>query len=126
MFINGRRKVEITTLKNPKTFIDYLQTIDDDYENLEDYDPWKKRRVLIEFDDMITDTESNKKLGPLVTDVFLRGKKFNIYLVFVSQSYFKVTKIIRLNAKYYFIMKIQQIASNHLSGIDFKKYHETL
>ena len=84
MFINGRRKVEITTLKNPKTFIDYLQTIDDDYENLEDYDPWKKRRVLIEFDDMITDTESNKKLGPLVTDVFLRGKKFNIYLVFVS------------------------------------------
>ena len=107
MFINGRRKVEITTLKNPKTFIDYLQTIDDDYENLEDYNPTKKRRASIEFDDMIPDMESNKKLGPLVTDVFLRGTKFNICLVFVSQSYFKVPKIIRLNAKYYVIMKIQ-------------------
>ena len=93
---------------------------------MEDYNPTKKRRVSIEFDDMIPDMESNKKLGPLVTDVFLRGKKFNICLAFVSQSYFKVPKIIRLNAKYYFIMKIQQIASNHLSGIDFKKYHETL
>ena len=60
LFINGREKVGIKTLKNPKAFIDYSQTIDDVYENLEYYNPTKKRRKLILFDDMITDVEPNK------------------------------------------------------------------
>ena len=72
--------------------------------------------------------ESNKKLSPKVTELFLRGRKLNISLVFISQSYFKVPKTIRLNATHYFIMKIpnkrelQQIASNHSSDIDFKDF----
>ena len=80
------------------------------------------------FDDMIADMESNKKLSPKVTELFLRGRKLNISLVFISQSYFKVPKTIRLNATHYFIMKIpnkrelQQIASNHSSDIDFKDF----
>ena len=53
--------------------------------------------MLIVFDNMITDMESNKKLSPVVTELFLRGSKLNISLVFVSQSYFKVLKTIRLN-----------------------------
>ena len=53
--------------KNPKAFIDYSQTIYGVYENLEDFNPTKKRRVLIVFDDMIADMEYNKKLGPIVT-----------------------------------------------------------
>ena len=61
LLINEREKVGIKTLKNPKGFIDYSQTIDDVYENLEDYNPTKKRRVLIVFDDMIADIKSNKK-----------------------------------------------------------------
>ena len=80
------------------------------------------------FDDVIADIESIKKLGPIVTELFLRGRKLNISLVFISQSYFKVPKTIRPNATHYFIMKIpnkrelQQIASNHSSDIDFKDF----
>ena len=72
--------------------------------------------MLIVFDDMIADMESNKKLSSIGTELFLRGRKLNIFLVFISKSYFKVPKTIRLNAAYYFVMKIprkrqlQQIA----------------
>ena len=56
MVINGRQKVRTKILKIPKAFIDYWETIDDVYENLEDYNPTKKRRLLIVFDDMIAET----------------------------------------------------------------------
>ena len=118
MLVNGRGKVGIKKLKNPKTFIDYSQTVDDIYENLEDYNPTKKRRMLIVFDDTIADMESNKKLSPIVSELFLRGRKLNVLLVFLSQSFFQVPKTIKLNTTHYFIMKIpikkelQQIASN--------------
>ena len=91
-------------MKNQKTFIDYSQTTDDVYESLEDYNPTKKRTVLIVFDYMIADMESNKKLSPIVAELFLRQRKLNISLVFISQSYFKVHKILRLNATHYFVM----------------------
>ena len=106
MLINGREKVGTENFKKPKAFIDYSRRIDDLYENLEGYNPTKKRRVLIVFDDMIADMESNKKLIPIVTELFLRGRKLNISLVLISQYYFKVSKAIRLNATHYFIMKI--------------------
>ena len=128
LFINGREKVGIKKLKNPKALTDYSQTIDDVSENFEDYNPTKKRRVLVVFDDMIADIESNKKLSPTVTELFLRGRKLNIVLVFISQSYFKVPETLRLNASHYFIMNIpnkrelQQIVSNHSSDIDFKDF----
>ena len=128
LLLNRREKVGITELKNPKVFIDYSQKVDNVYENLEDYNPTKKRIVLIVFDDMITDMEANKKLSPIVTELCLRGKKLNISLVFIPQSYFKVPKTVRLNATNYFIMKIpskrelQQIALNHLSVIAFKDF----
>ena len=76
------------------------------------------------FDDMITDTKSNKKLNHIVTDLFLRKRKLNISFFFISQSYLEVPKTIRLNGIHYFIIKIsdkrelQQIASNHSSDID--------
>ena len=109
-------------------FIDYSQTIDDVYKNLKDYNQTKKRRVLIVFDDMIADMESKKKLSPVVTELFLRGRKLNILLVFISDSYFKVPKTIRPNATHYCIIKIPnkreplQIASNHSSDIGFKDF----
>ena len=84
--------------------------------------------MLIVFDDIIADMKSNKKLSPVVTELFLRRRKLNILLVFISQSYFKVPKTIRLNATQYFIMKIpnkrelQQIASKHSSDTDFKDF----
>ena len=84
--------------------------------------------MLIVFDDMIADMESNKKLSPFVTESFLRGGKHNISLLFISKSYFKVPKTIRRCTAHYFIMKIptkrelQQITSNHSSATDFKDF----
>ena len=86
LLINEREKIGIQNLKNPKAFIDYSQTIDDNYKHLEDSNPIKKRRVLIVFDDMISDMESNKKLSPIVTQLSLRERKLSISLVFISQS----------------------------------------
>ena len=106
MLINGREKVGIKKLKNLKAFIGYSQIIDNVYENLEDYNPTKKRKMLIVFDYKIADMESNRKLCPIVTELFLRGRKLNVPLVFISQYYFKVPKTIRLNATYYLIMNI--------------------
>ena len=58
------------------------------------------------FGDMISGMEFNKKLSPIVSELFLSGRKLNISLIFISQSYFKVTRTIRLNATQYFITKI--------------------
>ena len=100
LLINRKEKVGIKKLKNPKAFIGYSQTIDDVYENLEGYNPTKKRKVLIVFDYVTADIESNQKL------IVLNSRKLNMSLVFTSQSYFKVPKTTRLNATHYFIMKI--------------------
>ena len=87
----AEKKLEWINFKNPKAFIDYSQTIDD-YENLEDYNLTKKRRALIVFGDVISDMEFYNKLSPIVTELFLRGRKLNVSLVFITQSYFKVPK----------------------------------
>ena len=81
---NGKEKVGIEIFRNPKAFTDYSQTTDDVYENLEDYNPTNKRRVLLVFDDMTTYMESNKKLNSVVTELFVRGRKLNIAFVFIS------------------------------------------
>ena len=94
LLINKREKVGIENLK--KALIDFSQTIDDVYKTLEYYNP-KERRVLTVFDDMIVDMKSNEKLSPIVTDLFFRGIKLNISLVFISQPYFKMPKTIKLN-----------------------------
>ena len=109
LLIKGREELGIKKLKNPKALIDYLQKLEDVFENLEDYNPKKKKKVLVVFHDMIADMEANEKLSPIVTDFFfffLRGRKLNTLIVFVSQSYFKVPKTMRLNATHCFIMKI--------------------
>ena len=77
---------------------------------------------------MIADMINNKKLNPIATELFIRGKKLNISIVFFTQSYFKVPKEVRLNITQFFIMKIpnerelQQIAINHSSDVDFKDF----
>ena len=78
--------------------------MDDIYKNIEEYNPNKKRTILINFDDMVADMFSNKKNNAIVTKLFVRGRKLNI--IFIFQSYFAVTKNIKLSSKYYFIMKI--------------------
>ena len=106
----------------------YSNDMQDVYKNIEDYNPIKKCKILTVFDDMIADMINNNKLNPIVTELFIRGRKLNISIAFITQSYFKVPKDVRLNSTHFFIMKIpnkrelQQIALNHSSDIDFKDF----
>ena len=109
--------------------MEYSNNMQDVYKNIEDYNSIKKGKVLIIFDDMIADMiNNNNKLNPIVTELFIRGRKLNIFVVFITQSYFKVPKDVRLNSTHFFIMKIpnkralRQIALNHSSDIDFKDF----
>ena len=127
--INKREKVGLNHFNDPKVFMEYSNDMQDVYKNIEEYNPMKKRKILIVFDGMIADMINNNKLNPIVTELF-RGRKLNISIVFITQSYFKVPKGVTLNSTHFFIMKIsnkrelQQIALNHSSDIDFKDFME--
>ena len=94
--------------------------MDDVYNNIDDYNPKRKRNILILFDDMIADIMSNKKFQAIIKELFIWCTKLNISLVFITQSYFSVPKEVRLSSTHYLIIKIhnrrelQQIAINHL------------
>ena len=117
--INKCEKVRLNHFNDPKAFMEYSNDMQDVYKNIEDNNPIKKRKILIVFDDMIADMINNNKLNPIVTELFIRGRKLNISIVFITQSYFKVPKDVRLNSTHFVIMKIpskrelQQIALNH-------------
>ena len=108
--INKREEVGLDHFKDPKAFTEYSNDMEDVYKNIENYNPGKKRKILIVFDDMIADMINNKNLNPVVTEMFIRGRK------------------LRLNSTHFFIMKItnkrelQRIALNHSSDIDFKDF----
>ena len=112
--INKRESTGLKHFNDSKAFIEYSNDMDDIYKNIEEYNPNKKRKILIVFDDMIADMLSNKNLNPIVTKLFIRGRKLNIFLVFITQSYFAVPKIIRLNSTHYFIVKIPNFNKSHL------------
>ena len=102
--------------------------MDDIYKNIQKYNPNKKRKTLIIFDDMITYMLTNKKFNSIVTDFFISGRKLSISVVFITQSYFPVPKIIRLNSTRYFSNKIsnkrelQQTTFNHSADIGFQDF----
>ena len=118
----------INHFNDPKAFIEYSNDMRDVYKNINYYNPYKENKILIVFDDMIADMINNKKLNSIVTELFIRGRKLNISLVFITQSYFKVPKDVRLNTSHFFIAKIlnkrelQQIAINHSSDISTKDF----
>ena len=88
--INKRENVGLNHFNDPKAFMEYSNDMQDVYKNIEDYNPIRKRKVLITFDDMIADMINNNKLNPIVTELFIRGRKLNISIVFITQSYFKM------------------------------------
>ena len=105
----------------------------DVYKDIDECNVDKECKIFTFFDDMISDIIYNKKLNSIVTELFIRGRKLNISLVFITQSYFKVPKDVRLNTTHFFITKspnkkgLQQIALNHSSDIstkDFIKIYE--
>ena len=102
--------------------------MDDVYKNINDYNPNRRRKILIVFDDMIADIMTNKKFQAILKELFIRFRKINISLVFITQSYFSVLKDVRLNSTHYSIMKInnkrelQNSAINHSANIDYKDF----
>ena len=79
------------------------------YENIDDYNLSRERKILIVFDDMIVDIMSNKKIQTVIKELFIWCRKLNISLVFITQSYFSVPKDVRLSSTHYLIMKINNI-----------------
>ena len=94
--IKKRENAGIKHLNDPKAFIEYSNAMDDVYENIDDYNPNRKRKTLIVFDDMIADMMGNKKFRAIIKELFIRCRKLNISLVFITQSYFPVPKDVRL------------------------------
>ena len=108
--------------------MEYSNDMQDLHKNIEDYNPIKKRKIILIFYDMIANMINNNKLNPEVTELFIRGRKLNISIVFITQSYSKVPEHVRLNSTHFLIMKIpnkrelQQTALNNSSDIDFKDF----
>ena len=102
--------------------------IDDVYQNIDDYNPSKKRKVLIVFHGMIADIMRNKKFQVIIKELFVSCRKLNISLLFITQSYFSVRKDVRLNSTHFLITKInnrkelQNIAINHSADIDYNNF----
>ena len=102
--------------------------MDDIYENIEGYNKKRKRKVLIVFDDMISHVMSDKQAQQVLKELFIRCRKLNISLSFLTQSYFSVPKDVRLNCTHDIIFKLnntrelQNIAFNHSSDIDYKDF----
>ena len=90
--IKKREDVGTKHFNDSKAFIEYSNDMDNIYKNIEEYNRNKKHKILIVFDDMIANMLNNKKLNPIVTELFIRGRKLNISLVFITQSYFAVPK----------------------------------
>ena len=118
----------IKHLNDSNAFIECSNTMNDVYKNVDDYSSVGKRKILIVFNDMITDIMTNKKFQAVVKELFIRYRKLNILLVFITQSYFSVPKDARLNSTHYLIMKInnrkelQNIAINHSADIDYQDF----
>ena len=126
--IKKREDAGIKNLDDPSAFIEYSNTMDDVYNNIDDYNPKRKRKILIVLDDMKADVMTNNKFRTIIKELFIRCRKLNISLAFIAQSYFKVPKDLRLNSTYYLIMKVhsrkelQNIAFNHSADIDYKDF----
>ena len=92
--------------------------MDDIYNNIDDYNPKRKGKTLIVFDDVIADTMTGKKFQAMIKELFIRCRKLNISLVIITQSYFSIPKEVRLNSTHY------QIAINHSAYVDYKDFME--
>ena len=128
-FLNNKREnTGFKQFNDPKAFTEYSNEMQDVYKNIDEYNEDKEHKILIVFDDIIADMINIKKLNSIVPELFFRGRKLNISLVFITQSYFKVPKDVRLISTHFFIMRIsnkrelQQTALNHSPDINTKDF----
>ena len=104
--INNRENAGIKNLNDPKAFIEHSNDMSDVYEEHISYNKYRRNRVLIIFDDMIADIEYNKDFKKKFKILFYKGRKINVSIVFIMQSYFRMLKDTRLNSMHYILMKI--------------------
>ena len=101
-----------------KAFIQYSNDMDNIYKIIEEYNPSKKRKMSVIFDDMIANMLRNEKVNSVVTELFIRDRKLIISLLFITQYYFGMSKNARLNSTHHVMktpkkQKVQQIVFNH-------------
>ena len=126
--INKREQAGIKNLNDPHAFIEYSDDMNDAYENINNYNKNRDKKVLIVFDDMIADIEYNKNFKRIIKELFYRARKINVSIVFITQCYFRALKDARLNSTHYILMKIgnkkevKSIAEEKSGNLDYKDF----
>ena len=126
--INKRGQVGIKNLNDPHAFIEYSSDMNDVLGDINNYNKNRDKKVLIIFDDMIADIMRSEKFKAIVKELFLRCRKLNISIVFITQSSFRTPKDVTLNSTHYIIMKIGNkkelkiIAEENSGLLDFKEF----
>ena len=126
--INKREQAGIKNLNDPHAFIEYSIDMNDALEDISNYNKKRDKKVLTIFDDMIADIMRNGKFKAIVKELFIRCRKLNISIVFITQSYFRTPKDARLNSTHYILMKIGNkkelkcIPEEHSGHLDFKDF----
>ena len=126
--INKRKQAGIKNLNDPYAFIEYSNNMDDVLDDINSYNKNRDKKVLIIFDDMIADIMKSEKFKAIVKELFIRCRKLNISIVFITQSYFRTPKDARLNTIHYTLMKIgskkelKNIAEENSRHLDFKDF----
>ena len=126
--INKREQMGIKNLNDPRAFTEYSNDMNDVLENINNYNKNRDKKVLIILDDMIADIMRSEKFKAIVKELFIRCRKLNISIVFITQSYLRTPKDARLNSSLYIIMKIsnkkelKSIAEENSGYLDFKDF----
>ena len=126
--INNRKNAGIKHFNDPTVFIEYSDNINDVYADISNYNKKRENKVLIVFDVMIADIEYNKNFKKIIKELFYRGRKMNISIVFITQCYFRPLKDARLNSTHYTLMKIgnkkelRSIAEEKSENVGYKDF----
>ena len=125
--INKREQAGMKNLNDAHAFIQYSSDMNDVLDHI-NYNKNRDKKVLIIFDDMIADIMRSEKFKAIVKELFIRCRKLNISIVFITQSYFRTPKDARLNSTHYILMKIgnkkelKSIAEENSGHLDFKDF----
>ena len=123
--INKREQAEIKNVNNPHAFIEYSNDMNDVLDDINNYNKNRDKKVLIIFEEMIADMRS-EKFKAIVKELFIRCRKLNISIIFITLSYFRTPKDARLNSTHYILMKIgnkkelKSISEENSGHLDFK------
>ena len=126
--INKREQAGLKKLNDPHAFIEYSDDMNDVLEDINNYNKKRDKKVLIIFDDMIAHIMRSEKFKAIMKELFIRWRKLNISVVFITQSYFITPKDARLNSTHYILMKIgnkkklKSIAEENSGHLDFKDF----